>query len=81
MMGNLFFELYTREKCPLCDKAKEILEEFSKETGIHYREIDIYSDDQLIEQFGLMIPVLKWKEEIIQYGRIEKGAMYKLIEK
>ena len=72
--------LYTREKCPLCDTAKGILEGFSKETGMTYQEIDIYSDDRLIEEYGLMIPVLTWKNEIIQYGRLEKEALYSIIK-
>lgn len=72
--------LYTREKCPLCDTAKGILEDFSKETGMRYQEIDIYSDDQLTEEYGLMIPVLTWKSEVIQYGRIEKSALYSFVE-
>ncbi|MGG3941649.1 glutaredoxin family protein [Peribacillus psychrosaccharolyticus] len=72
--------LYTREKCPLCDTAKRILEDFSKETGMRYQEIDIYSDDQLTEEYGLMIPVLTWKSEVIQYGRIEKAALYSFVE-
>ncbi|RFU66997.1 glutaredoxin family protein [Peribacillus saganii] len=58
--------LYTREKCPLCDKAKELLDgEFS------FREVDIHSDDALIEKYGLMIPVLEYRGEAIQYGNLD----------
>lgn len=67
--------LYSREKCPLCDKAKIILNELAIEMGISYREIDIYSDDDLLERFGLMIPVLEWQGEIIQYGNIDKDSL------
>lgn len=67
--------LYSREKCPLCDKAKIILDELVSEIGITYREIDIYSDDDLLERFGLMIPVLEWQGEIIQYGNIDKYSL------
>ncbi|RFU63879.1 glutaredoxin family protein [Peribacillus glennii] len=73
--------LYTREKCPLCDKAKVVLEELSSETGISFREIDIYSDDDLIERFGLMIPVLEWKGGIIQYGNIDKYSLLEIFKK
>ena len=44
------FVLYSREKCPLCEKAKQILEESKFESGIVYTEIDIYSDDDLLEK-------------------------------
>jgi hypothetical protein len=69
--------LYTREKCPLCDKAKRIIEELVSEIGLSYKEIDIYADDHLIERFGLMIPVLEWQGEILQYGNIDKSSLRK----
>lgn len=70
--------LYTREKCPLCDKAKLVLEELQAEEGWEFETIDIYTDDELLERYGLMIPVIEWGEEIIQYGLVEKQ---KLIQK
>ncbi|RFU67085.1 glutaredoxin family protein [Bacillus sp. V59.32b] len=73
--------LYTREKCPLCDKAKKILDELVDEIGISYKEIDIYSDDDLLERFGLMIPVLEWQGEMIQYGNLDKTSLLDLFEK
>ncbi|MFD6438441.1 glutaredoxin family protein [Peribacillus sp. NPDC060186] len=75
------FVLYSREKCPLCEKAKQILEEMKVESGIVFTEIDIYSDDALLEKFGLMIPVIEWKGNIIQYGNVDKSALNRLVEK
>ncbi|RUQ32117.1 glutaredoxin family protein [Peribacillus cavernae] len=79
MQGELL--LYSRVKCPLCDKAKDILDELVKEIGISYKEIDIYSDDDLIERFGLMIPVLEWQGEILQYGNIDKYGLLNRLQK
>jgi glutaredoxin len=73
--------LYTRERCPLCDKAKNILDELVSEIGISYKEIDIHSDDDLIERFGLMIPVLEWQGEILQYGNIDKYSLRSMLQK
>ncbi|CAH0344778.1 hypothetical protein BCI9360_01044 [Bacillus sp. CECT 9360] len=73
--------LYTREKCSLCDKAKKILDELVDEIGISYKEIDIYSDDDLLERFGLMIPVLEWQGEIIQYGNLDKTSLHGILKK
>ncbi|WP_108671580.1 glutaredoxin family protein [Peribacillus acanthi] len=63
--------LYTRIQCPLCIKAKSILESVKEKTGTPFVEIDIYSNDELLERFGLMIPVVEWNGEIIQYGQID----------
>lgn len=73
--------LYTREKCPLCDKAKKILDELVDEIGISYQEIDIYSDDELLERFGLMIPVLELDGEVIQFGNLDKPSLHGILEK
>ncbi|WP_410860542.1 glutaredoxin family protein [Peribacillus sp. SIMBA_075] len=75
------FVLYSREKCPLCDKAKQILEEVKFESGIGYKEIDIHTDDALVEKFGLMIPVVEWKDDIVQFGNVDKLALNRLFEK
>jgi glutaredoxin len=75
------FVLYSRDKCPLCDKAKLVLEEVKVESGIGYKEIDIHTDDDLLERFGLMIPVVEWKDEIVQFGNVDKSALNRLLEK
>ena len=73
--------LYSREKCPLCDHAKLVLEEVQKELGIQYEEIDIYSSDELTKLYGLMIPVVEWQGEIIQYGQVNKYKLCQYIKK
>ncbi|PLT32189.1 glutaredoxin family protein [Bacillus sp. V5-8f] len=80
MTGNEFI-LYTREKCPLCNKAKAILDEVAMVTGITYKEFDIYSDDELLERFGLMIPVLEWQGAVIQYGMIDPISLIDQFQK
>ncbi|WP_285768330.1 glutaredoxin family protein [Peribacillus sp. SI8-4] len=75
------FVLYSRERCPLCDEAKTILEEVKRDSGIGYKEIDIHSDDSLLEKFALMIPVIEWEEEIIQYGKVDKTALNGRLQK
>jgi hypothetical protein len=73
--------LYSRKKCPLCDKAKLVLEDIKRELGIQYEEIDIYSRDELTELYGLMIPVVEWQGEIIQYGQVNKEKLCQCIIK
>jgi hypothetical protein len=51
------------------------------ESGIGYKEIDIHTDDDLLEKFGLMIPVVEWKDEIVQFGNVDKSALNRLLEK
>ncbi|WP_409295394.1 glutaredoxin family protein [Peribacillus sp. SCS-26] len=72
-MTELIF--YTRSQCPLCTKAKDVLEVLGAEHDISIKEIDIHSSDELVERFGLMIPVVEWKGEVLQYGQIDGAAL------
>ncbi|WP_307258249.1 glutaredoxin family protein [Oikeobacillus pervagus] len=66
---EVFF--YTRKKCPLCEEAKLNLQLVSEDIEIKIHEIDIETDDQLIEEYGLMIPVVKCQGNLIQYGQVD----------
>jgi len=59
-MRNTYI-LYGTEFCHLCDEAKAIL----RVIGIEARYIDIAEDDELLEKYGIRIPVLK---------RVDRGA-------
>ncbi|MBD3108549.1 glutaredoxin family protein [Bacillus sp. AGMB 02131] len=67
--------LYSKQNCHLCEVAKEELEKVKKQIGCSYEEIDIYENDELLELYGLMIPVVQYNGEIIQYGQITHHAI------
>nr|WP_088069933.1 glutaredoxin family protein [Gottfriedia luciferensis] len=64
--------LYTKEKCGLCDEAKEAIRSVQLEYEIDVTEIDIYSDDALLEEYQLMIPVIQINGETVAYGKIHR---------
>ena len=47
--------LYGTACCHLCEEAQAILHEL----GIRAEHVDIADDDELLEKYGLRIPVLK----------------------
>jgi glutaredoxin len=63
---------YTRKKCPLCDKAKAVLEEVQAEIDFHLIENDIDDRDDWTEKYGLMIPVVEMDGEVVEYGHVNK---------
>ncbi|MCH1625759.1 glutaredoxin family protein [Fredinandcohnia quinoae] len=74
--------MYSKLDCPLCMKAKKVLEEINDEIPLEIREVDIYKDDQLLEKYQIMIPVIEIDGEEVQYGIIEKETLRKrLLEK
>ncbi|WP_347548836.1 glutaredoxin family protein [Pseudalkalibacillus hwajinpoensis] len=69
--------LYTKEACPLCEKAHHLLEDLQREIPFSLNIVDIYQDDQFLEKYMLMIPVVEIDAEIVEYGRISKKSIRK----
>ncbi len=64
--------LYTRNHCPLCDKAKASLLELKENWEFTLEEIDIETNDDLTERYGLMIPVVHIDGEEVGFGFVDK---------
>lgn len=71
-MNKSTLVLYTRSRCPLCEKAKNIILELKEEWDFQYKEVDIDQSDELTEKYGLMIPVVEIDGEEVQYGQIDE---------
>jgi glutaredoxin len=69
--------LYSKTNCPLCDKAKQVLQELQNEFSFEINEIDIYQDDTLLEKYQLMIPVVEIDGEEVDFGLVQKDVIRK----
>ena len=59
---------YTKENCLLCDEALDLLKVIQSVEPFKVQVEDIYKDDALLEEYQLIIPVIKIGDEII-YGK------------
>jgi glutaredoxin len=50
--------LYARPGCHLCDEARAVIEAARAEVAFVFEEVDIESDDALVRDYGLRIPVV-----------------------
>lgn len=75
MKQPIHVNFYTRPVCPLCDKAKTQLLELANEFPLVIHEIDIYQDDDLLEKYQLMIPVIEIDGEKVDYGMVSEDAV------
>jgi hypothetical protein len=50
--------LYGTSACHLCEHAEEIIQSVNKNKEINYILLDISESEDLLETFGLIIPVL-----------------------
>lgn len=81
MIKMIKVKMYSKVNCPLCTKAKKILEELALEIPFEIEEIDIYQDDNLLEKYQIMIPVVEINGEEVEFGIIHKEVIKdKLVE-
>jgi len=50
--------LYARDGCHLCDEARRVIEEVRRTVPFAFTEVDIETDDALIRDFGIRVPVV-----------------------
>ena len=51
--------LYTTAGCHLCEQAEALLEPVVRLNRLHWRPVDIAESEQLVERYGLRIPVIR----------------------
>lgn len=56
--------LYSTAACHLCEHAKEIIWPLLVDLPLRFEEIDIAESDDLLERFGVRIPVLRFSNGI-----------------
>lgn len=71
-MPHTVITFYTRQRCPLCEKAKKIILELKEEWNFTLEEMDIDESDELTELYGIMIPVVHINGEEAAFGIINK---------
>jgi glutaredoxin len=57
-MPRVHVVLYSRSGCHLCDEARAVLEAERARTAFELVEIDIETDDELVKEYGIRIPVV-----------------------
>ncbi|WP_332695334.1 glutaredoxin family protein [Halalkalibacter lacteus] len=63
--------------CPLCDKAINKLEPLKNEFEFTMTIADIYKDDELLEKYQIMIPVILINGEEVDFGQISAKKIRK----
>ncbi|MCU9599944.1 glutaredoxin family protein [Pallidibacillus thermolactis] len=73
--------LYAREGCHLCEEAELQLKVLQTSFPFNVKQIDIETDDQLNLKYGLSIPVIEYKGQVIQEGKIDTGKLILILQK
>jgi len=78
-LDHLHFTLFTRQRCHLCDEAKQLLQKEQQHYSFQLEIVDIDSQESLAAQFGDQIPVVSVNGEIRFRGRINPVLLRRLL--
>ncbi|MEN1967275.1 glutaredoxin family protein [Lentibacillus sp. N15] len=56
-MSHVIF--YTKNNCPLCEDARALLKLLQQDYSFTMEERDIYTNDEWLEKYQLLIPYVK----------------------
>jgi glutaredoxin len=83
MRTSTTITLYEKAGCPLCDEAREYLEELiarQDDQDVALAEVDIRRDDALFERYRYRIPVIAVNGVERLEGRIEPADVARLLD-
>ncbi|MCA0971656.1 glutaredoxin family protein [Halobacillus litoralis] len=63
--------LYVKKNCPLCDEITALIELFKSDYEMKFEEVDIETDEKLLERYMLEVPVLYVNGEELDYRSID----------
>lgn len=79
-MRGFVFKFLTRPGCHLCDQSRPLVEREIRRRDWSLLEVDIDTDDGLLEDYGMRVPVLLAPDGVvIAEGRIESGSLRRAI--
>lgn len=69
---------YTKDNCSLCDDARALLDLLKNDYPFQLEQRDIYTNDEWLEEYQLLIPVVKINDvtldcEEISYESLEES--------
>ena len=77
----MLLTLYSKPACHLCDEMKATLKRvLSGRAEISVEEIDISNDAELLDRYGLEIPVLMIDGRKVAKYRVTEAELAKMIE-
>ncbi len=67
-MSKITVLLYTTLGCHLCEQAKQVLWQVSADFPLLVQDVEISESDDLIEQYGVRIPVIALDNDGAELG-------------
>lgn len=66
---------YTKPNCPLCDEARDILDELSRDFALSVTEVNILTDPATYERYKYLIPVIELENGYLLTARFTEAEL------
>jgi glutaredoxin len=76
---NIYF--YSKDDCPLCEIAEEILNSFAVSYNLNIHRIDINTNTGAYEKYREMIPVIELPDGDILWGSLNKDDIGRALKR
>ncbi|MFU0792112.1 glutaredoxin family protein [Cerasibacillus sp. JNUCC 74] len=73
--------LYIKESCPLCDDAKLMLETLQDKYSYHIEIRDVYTDDDWLEQYHLLIPCIEINGKTLDASQLDWHTLEQFVQR
>src|SRR5947209_10114457 len=77
---DLHIILYTRENCPLCDEAGQVLHRFRRRYGFHLETRDVDGAAELQRLYGNWVPVVTINEQLRFRGHVNPVLLQRILD-
>ena len=75
------FLVFTRDGCALCDEFILELGQALAPAGLDFDVRDVDADADAVRRYGLKVPVLTCDGSVVCHGRLDAGAIARLIRR
>ena len=72
---------YSKPNCPLCDDARDMLENLNREFTLAVTEVNILRDPAIYEKYKYLIPVLELETGQVIKARFTESELRKALIK
>ena len=66
---------YSKPNCPLCDEARDMLDDLKRDFNLSVTEVNILSDPAIYEKYKYFIPVLELETGQVIRARFTEAAL------
>ncbi|MGM0412439.1 MAG: glutaredoxin family protein [Pseudomonadota bacterium] len=72
-MSEVIF--YSRAGCHLCEAVEAEVTTAAQAAGLAFRKVDVDTDPDLLVQFGVRVPVVVYRETVLDEGRVDPAKV------